>query len=287
MSEFFKSYKFKILLAILAVLIGMILYSASSEDASNIPRNLLEIITSPFQKASAYISDKTGDIFDKFISFDKIANENEELKNTVAELNSKLIELEKLKDENEQLKDIVEIKEIYPDFETTVAFVVSRDPSDRYSSFMIDRGTLHGVSVNDPVITVNGLVGIITKVGPISARVKTIFSPESNISAIEISSKELGVIKGDLKLSDYGFCRFSILSETTNLKKGDTIITAGASGIFPKGIPIGQIEEIKNEAHGITKYATIKPSESVEEVVSVQVVTSFTGKGSPLIDYMQ
>lgn len=286
MLEFFKTHRFKIIVAIIAILFGMMLYSASSDGINNIPKNMLEIITSPFQQATTFISNATGSFFDRFLNYRNTLEENDRLKAENAELNQKLIDYEKIKDENEQYQTVQGIKSIYPDFGLTTASVISRDPSDRYSSFMIDKGTLHEVALHDPVITSTGLVGIVVNVGPISSRVKTILSPEIDVSAIEIVSKELGVLTGDLQLSKEGLCKLSILSEETEMKSGDMIITAGASGIYPKGLPIGKIAEIKSESHGVTKYATITPLTDIQEVTTVQVITSFNGQGSALIDYL-
>lgn len=286
MLEFFKSRKFKIIVAIIALLFGMMLYSASTEGIKNIPKNLLEIITTPFQSASTFISNTTGDFFDRFVNYKDTVEENKKLKEENAKLNQKLIDYEKIKDENEQYQTVSGIKSIYPDFELTTASVVSRDPNDRYNSFMIDKGTAHGISLHDPVMTANGLIGVVTKVGVINSRVKTILSPEIDVSAIEISTKELGIINGDVKLSKDSLTKLSILSEDTLMKTGDMIITGGASGIFPKGLPIGKIIEIKSEAHGITKYATLRPLEDIQDVTTVQVITGFNGQGSALIDFL-
>lgn len=286
MSEFFKTHRFKIIAALIAVLFGMMLYSASSDGIRNIPENFLKLITTPFQQAATYIAKSTGNFFDRFVNYQATIEENAALKAENAQLNQKLIDYEKIKDENEQYQTVAGIKSIYPDFEITMASVVSRDPSDRYSSFMIDKGTLHGVALYDPVMTATGLIGIVTKVGPISARVRTILSPEIDVGALEITSKELGVVSGDVSLSGQDLAKLSILSEETVIKPGDMIITAGASGIYPKGLPIGKVVEVKSEAHGITKYATVKPVDSIGEITTVQIITNFNGQGSALIDYL-
>lgn len=286
MLEFFKTHKFKIITLIIALLFGMMLYSASSDGMANIPKNLLEMVTTPFQKAGSYISNVTGGFFDGILNYKNTIEENETLKAENAELNQKLIDYEKIKDENEQYKTMEGIKEIYSDFTVTMAFVISRDPSDRFGSFMIDRGSLHGVKLNDPVITPNGLVGIVTKLGPISARVRTLLSPENDVATIEIVSKELGILSGDVALAEDGLAKLSILSEETLIKEGDMIVTAGASGIYPKGIPVGKVVEVGTEAHGITKYAKVRPIAPADEVSTVQVVIGFNGQGSELIDYL-
>lgn len=287
MIDFFKSNRFKIIIGIIAILFGMMLYSASSEGVSNIPKNLLSMITSPFQKVTAYISDATGSFLDTFLNASNTASENELLREQVNELNQRLVDYEKLVDENAQLKEIAGIKESYPDFEIANAFITGRDPADRYGSFTIDKGTLHGVALNDPVITSSGLIGYISDISTINARVKTILSPELDVSAYEISSKELGVVAGDVKLGREGLCKMSILSEETVIKQNDMIVTAGSSGKFPKGVPIGKVREVLSETHGITMYATIEPMEKIDEIITVQVITDYPGQGSELLDYVK
>ena len=286
MREFFSSKKFKVILAVIALMFGMMLYSASGDGVANIPRNLLEMVTTPFQKAGAFLSNTIGGWFADLAAAGNNARENEELKQQIAELNQQMADYEKLKDENAQLKEIAGIKELYPDFEVMPAQVVSRDASDRASSFIIDRGSLHGIAVNDPVITANGLVGIVTQVGPISARVKTILSPEIDVSAIDIKTDQLGVVSGSYAYAESGKAKMGILSEETAIEEGNMIVTAGASGLYPKGIPIGTVTKVDTESTGITKYAEIEPFEDVSSVTTVQVVTSFLGQGSRLEDYL-
>lgn len=286
MKEFFGSIKFKIIIVIIAVLFGIMLYSASTDGASNIPRNLLSMIVTPVQKGTAFLSNATGNFFDVFLNAQNNADENVALKAEIDRLNAMLIEHEKLIDENAQLKQITGVKDEYPDFEITPAFVTGRDPADRFGSFTIDKGTLHGISLNDPVMSSSGLIGVISEVSPINSRVKTILNSDMSVSAFEITSKELGIVSGDLVLSHSGKSKLSILSETTAIKTGDMIVTAGSSGKFPKGVPIGIVEEVSAEAHGVTMYAVIKPLVYVEEVTNVEVITEFLGQGSELLDYL-
>lgn len=285
MGGFFKSKPFKIILAAAAVMFGMMLYSASSDGIANIPRNLLQMVTTPFQKAGAFLSSTVGVWFDPLVNARENAEENERLKEQIADLNRQMIDYESLKDQNEQLKEAAQIKELNEDFELMPAQVVSRDSADRAGSFIIDRGSLHGIEKNDPVITSAGLVGIVTDVGPVSARVKTILSPEIDVSAIELNTEQLGVVSGDYTLSQNGKTKLSILSEEVQMTKGGMIITAGSSGLYPKGIAVGEIESIETEAHGITRYAVIRPYVDIESVSTVQVITSFLGQGSRLDDY--
>lgn len=285
MLDFFKHHRFKILAVVLALLFGVMLYSASADGIGNIPRNLLMMVTTPFQKAGSWLSGEIGDFFDVFLNARQNAEENERLEATIAELRQQLIDYETLKDENEQIKAIAGIKEVHTDFEMTDASVISRDPNDTCGSFMIDKGELHGIAVDDPVMTQQGLVGIVTEVGPTSARVQTILNPNSEVGAMENATRELGIVLGDLKLALSGQVKLSILASETSIQPGDMIITAGSSGVYPQGIPIGTVTEVRTESHGVTKYAVLEPFEDMERVDSVIVITDFLGQGSERLDF--
>ena len=287
MREFFSSKSFKIILAAVALMFGMMLYSASGDGVHNIPRNLLEMVTTPFQQAGAFLSNTVGGWFEGIVSFGNLVQENEDLKKQIAELNQQMVDYEKLKDENEELKAIAGIKEMYPDYDVLPAQVVSRDASDRASSFIIDRGELHGVSLNDPVITANGLVGIVTQVGPISSRVKTILSPEIDVSAFDVKTAQLGIVSGDYTTAQSGIAKMEILAENTDIEEGSMIVTAGASGLYPKGLPIGTVVSISSQENGITQVAVIDPFEDPAHVTTVQVVTDFLGQGSKLEEFLE
>lgn len=286
MLDFFKTHKFKIIVLILALLFGMMLYSASSDGINNIPKNLLQMVTYPFQKATSYVSTGVGGFFDKVANYKNTMKENEELKDEISKLQQQLVDLEEMKEENSRLKNLQGIKDEYSDITSMVdASVISRDPNDRFSSFIIDKGSLHGVKKSDPVIANGSLVGIISEVGPINSRVTTILSPELSVGVMENESKNLGVLKGDSALLKDGCTKMAILANASAFSSGDMIITAGSSSLFPKGIRVGRITSIKTEESGVSKYAEIEPFANIPTIKNVYVITEFLGQGSSVIDY--
>lgn len=117
MGEFFKTNKFKIIAAILALLLGMMLYSASGDGVKNIPKNLLSMVTTPFQKVGSWVSTGVGGFFDDILNYKNTVRENEVLKEEVAKLNRQLVDYQLVKDENEQLHEMAGIKKKHEDFE--------------------------------------------------------------------------------------------------------------------------------------------------------------------------
>ncbi len=278
MREFFKSWRFKILLGVVAVFIGVMLYEASTGGLSA-PNGLIGSLTAPIQQGASAVSNGVSDFFDKFLNAGNYKKENEELKGQIADLQQQIVDYEKMKEQNEQLKEIAGIKETNPDFDMEPATVIARDPSDAYGSFTINKGSVNGVKKNDPVITSAGLVGQVTSVGLTYAHVTTLLSPDLEISGYEVRTKDTGVVSGELALSQEGLCQMKHLSKETSIAKGYIICTAGSSGLYPQNLIIGTVQEIKIQNNGISAYAVIKPSVNVTEVTNVAVLKSFLGQG--------
>ena len=278
MREFFKSRRFKIILAVVAVLLGGMLYSATTGGLATLPEKVLSYVVIPVQKAAAWVSDGLTDFFTVFFDARENYEDNLRLKEEISDLRKQLVDYEATKTENERLKEITGLKELQEDIEFQPAGVIARDPDDRFGSFTIDAGTLHGVSVRDPVVTGEGLVGYVSEVGPLYAKVVTILSPDLNVGAMEIRTKDTGNVTGSVELAAKGRTRLELLPKDTQIKAGDIIVTSGTSGFFPQRIPIGTVEEVVPEKSGITCTAVIRPVSEIDEIKNVFVLTDFLGK---------
>lgn len=276
MREFFKTKRFKIVIGILVALLVLMIVSASVGNKSG---SFLSVIVSPAQKLSTWISNGATGFFSNIANSGKNAKENDELKKQVTSLREQLVDFYEIKDENQQLKEMMGLKETHKDFEYEAAMVIGRDANDRYGSFQIDKGSLSGVALYDPVITRDGLVGYISKVNPTSARVATILSSDINVGASGLYSGETGVVTGEPSFAEKGQCKLKYLLRDSAIAKSELVVTTGLSGIFPKGLIIGTVEKVKPEAGGTSVYAVIEPSVQISEVKNVFVIKSFTGQG--------
>ncbi|HIT07955.1 MAG TPA: rod shape-determining protein MreC [Candidatus Merdivicinus faecavium] len=280
MREFFKSLRFKIILAVVAVILGGMLYAASTGGLATIPEQLLSYVVYPIQRAAASVSDGISEFLSVFLDARANYEENIALKEQIAEYRKMLVDYEDTKTENERLKEITGLKELNEDFEFQPAGVIARDPDDRFGSFTIDIGTLHGISVRDPVVTGAGLIGYVSKVGPTYAQVTTILSPDCNVGAMEIRTKDTGNITGTVEYAAEGLTKFELLPRETEVLEGDIVVTAGTSGLFPQNLVVGTVEEVALEQSGITRYAVIRPVTEISEVKNVFVLTDFLGKAN-------
>lgn len=278
--DFLKSIWFKILLIISAVLVGLILFEASTGGLMG-PSGVFGAIVKPFSSVTSAITQTVGGFFDGIVKSGDYKKENEELKNQISSIQDKIVDYDSMKQQNEQLKEAVGVKEARVDFEIEPARVIARD-TENVHGFTINRGTLNGVNANDPVITNKGIIGVISAVYPTYSQVKTVFSPDLSISAAVSSNGEIGVVSGRADLTVKGLCEMNHLSKESATKQSDIVVTTGSSGIIPAGLKVGEVQEVKVSENGMSSYAIIKPSEDPMTVTNVNVIKNFTGKGSKL-----
>lgn len=276
MQDFFKSGLFKILLVVMASLVGLLIFEASIGNLIG-PEQIIGRITKPFSEATTAANDSVSGFFDQVFQSSKYKEENELLKDEVANLQKKIVDYEQIKGENEQLREAAGIKSSNPEFEIEPARVIARDPDDLYT-FTINAGSLQGVIKDSPVITKRGLVGIVTKVGETYSKVTTILGLDVQVSAINSSKNEVGVVSGRADLLQNGLCAMLHLDKDMHLEPEDIISTVGGGGLYPPNIIIGKVKEIRVNDNGMSLYAVVEPAEDIQSVKDVTVVKKFAGQ---------
>lgn len=284
MRDFFKSTRFKILVAVFIVLCAFMLRATWSGGLTPMSSQVMSFITTPLQRISASISDSVGGVFNRFFRAGEIEQENEQYQEKIRILNQQLADLEKYKRENEQLREYLDIKDQHSDFTFASASVIGRDAVDRFYSFTIDAGSEAGIAEYDPVITSGGLVGIVSEVGMTYSKVLTIFDVALDVGAYDIRTRDIGLVSGDISLARQGYCKLTMLPKDSQVAKGDLIYTTGYGGLYPGDLPIGEVAEIHTETHGMGQYAVIKPAANIADVKDVLIITSFKGQGEQIRD---
>lgn len=280
MEDFFKSIKFKILLGIVALLVGIMLYSANKAGTATEISEFFSGIFQPVKNLSTSISTKVEQNLDKFTNAQNYYDENAKLKEQIGELYNQMKDYEKIKTENEELKKFIKVKDDNPEFELSppcnLTSYVTNNP---YGMFVIDRGSKDGIALYDPVVTAEGVVGIIAEVGNNHAVVETILSPNVSFGATSVQTNEIGVVEGSVSLAKKRQCKLVYLEKDNKLEDGNIIVTGGTGGKFPKGLTIGTITDKGLEDTGLSGYAVIEPIVEIDRLTSVIVITSFNSSG--------
>ena len=280
MKEFFGSLKFKILICIAALLLGLMTYIAVSGGFATVPEKVLTSVTYPFVSAANSISDWANGMLDTLVNAKNYKAENEQLNAQLTEMYKNTMDYEALKEENAQLREMLGLKEENESFVfSEPCDVVARNANDMYGGFTINRGSSDGLSLNDPIVTSVGLIGRVTEIAPNYAKVSTMLSPQVNVGVFTMRSKATGVLENDLTNAENGMCLMSNILKDADIKPGDIIATSGKSGLFPEGVIVGTVKEVYDDANGLSKHALVEPLVDCFDVTTVFAVIGFDGKG--------
>lgn len=278
MRFFFRSRKFKIMVAVTACVIVLAFFSWAIGSSLSAQNSVVGGITTSVQNIIANCSNWFSDFFGRFEANGELMHENASLKAEVDKLTSDLMDYEKAKQENEMYEKYYGIKEQHSDYTMEAAMLISRNEDDPYGSFIINKGSINGIKLHDPVITESGLVGYIAEVNPSFSKVMTILDSGMNCGAMDRRTRDAGIISGELTLAEAGKTRMNNLLRSSGVASGDYIVTSGG-GIFPEGLVIGTVDSIHNDSYNTSLYAQITPSVDFEELRDMMVITYFSGQG--------
>lgn len=281
MGDFFRTFRFKLIACMIALLAGFMLCSAISEGTFFSGENFINIITNPVKKYASSATGTIGRRLDALINSSEYKDENEKLREEIAQLRKDLTDYEDTKAELAELQKFMGIKEEHEDKDLQLSSpctIISRTANDIYCSFMIDKGSKDGISLYDPVVTSEGLVGIVTEVSETYSAVETILSPGVAIGAICRKTNDTGIVQGSVSGAVDGNCEMIYIDRNNSLQNGDIITTSGAGGRFPKDYLIGSIKEVRADDSGLSSYAVIEPFVNISDISQVMVITQFSGQ---------
>ncbi|MCI5954791.1 MAG: rod shape-determining protein MreC [Lachnospiraceae bacterium] len=265
----------KYLLLILTILCTMLMLVTFGTDVFNKPLNsVVGYVIVPFQQGIGKVGGWLSNRSEELIQIRTLLDENAKLKEEVARLTEENTLLQQDKYELNNLRELMELSEQYGEYNKVGARIIARDSGNWYSSFIIDKGSNSGFSVDMNVIAGGGLVGRITSVGPNWSRVTSIISDNSNVSGMTLATENNLIVSGDLKLMAENCITFSQLVDSQNLvAEGDKVVTSNISDKFLPNILIGYISSIDIDANNLTKSGRITPAVDFEHLEEVLVIT--------------
>ncbi len=275
MKELFKSRHFKVIAAVIALLLAGALICAANGRGETAQSGIIGTIFTPANWLASKISDGITYVFGEATGNEEYLERIDELENRVGSLQDQLADYENLKKQNELYKEALDLKEDNPDFTFVEAKATSRDAADIFGSYTINRGTASGISAGDAVLYGSYIVGVIDRAYPTYSVVKTILDPDFSVSAYEIVSGEISYVTGRAEQAAEGRCIMANLDDSTDVTYGSIIATAGISGRIPEGLIIGTVEEIEEDTASIASYAVIEPGVDVNDISECLVLTGY------------
>ncbi|MBR2468758.1 MAG: rod shape-determining protein MreC [Fibrobacter sp.] len=195
--------------------------------------------------------------------FRSVAHENEMLKEENARLRQETYYASEALQELARLHTLVRFDDKW-DYPIVTARVVGHNPGRFLTTLVINRGTSRGVKEDMPVFSMNGLVGKVSKATLTHSRVQLLVDPNLKLSVLERRTRVVGFLE-----SVDGRTLSAMIPTHAGVKVGDTLITSGLGGIFPKGIPVGTVTRIRPSDLEVMQLMDVVPFQefsSLEEV---------------------
>jgi rod shape-determining protein MreC len=230
-------------------------------------QSLASFVQSPVTTLSSGVSN----YFSSIANLRSAQSENDELRSRLQELEIEKSGSEGLAAENERLRGLLSLKE-KSNAKVLYAQIIGRDPSAWFDSAIIDLGSLNGVKLNMPVVTDGGLVGRVTAVGPLTAQFDLITRDKSGVGGVvgEIgTSNVLGVVAGT---SRRDLVEMKYVSGSAEVQPGQIVYTTGQDGIYPAGLKIGEIVEVRSGSATVPHQIFIRPSAGINSIKEVGVL---------------
>lgn len=248
--------------------LALYLLSGARVRQANVGDEVVLAVAAPVQMGVTSAVNFVGDLLNGYVLL-RNAHVNSQqcttqLVRSQAELNAAL----DAKQENDRLLSLLQMKA--NGFEESVAArVVGVNDSMVVNTLRLNRGTRDGISVGMAVVTPLGVVGKIVRVAAHSADVLLLTDPASHIGGIVERTRVRGSVVGSGSLSNL---KLQIVRRDEDVREGDTLLTSGTDGVYPKGLPVGRVSLVSKVAGGMFMSAQVEPAIDQRKIEEVLIV---------------
>ena len=281
MNDFFRSKTFKIIAVLLAAVLAFFLRAVYTGGLMPALSHIGGAVATPFGEFFAGIGNGIQDFFQPIFHGRELQKENEDLQKLVDELTRRQADYDELKNQNDLYRRFFGISDSNADYTLEPATVIAHVPDDPSGSFIINIGQSQGITSGMPVITENGLVGIVGRVSERYCRVLTLMDPAVNIGVLDSTTLDTGILTGDAAMNEDNTARLTYLRLQSEAAAGDLIRTSGYGEQIPQGLTVGYLSEVSLAATGLTLEGVIDLSARPENARQVFVITDFTVTQTP------
>lgn len=271
-----------ILLITLVLFIVVMGFSLGSRKALSWPESFLRDTTGFVQNLIYKPAGYVAGFFEDIANLRKLAEENEQLKITVAQYTREQAQYNFIQSENEDLQKVLKFtkaqQEMYK-YEYHIAQVVSLTTEPSNSTLVIDLGARDGIRPNMSVISVEGLVGVISQVSNFTSTVKLmtmmdVNDPNSQPAIAATAHTKENETFGMIESYDPQTNRLKMnkISPTDPIAVDDIIVSSGIGGLYPRALKIGTVESVGEGDFGLTRTAVIKPAAEFQDWKKLIVV---------------
>lgn len=261
------------LLVIIAVLTVVITATHGDRAQVSFVEDAVNSVAKPVQTFAVKASNSIIAFFERMFKSTDIHKENDQLKVQLAQYDIIQNELNTLREENERLKELLNYTDVTENYDYVTATVIGKSQGVWFSEFTLNAGRNQGVTENLAVITAQGLVGRVSSVSATTCKVTSIIDSTSDVSVMVERTRDYGFARGILNTDNDEKLELYYLPSGYDLVPGDSIVTSGIGGTFPKSIAVGTVTEVSRSSEDAEdRNAIIQPAVDFLRLEEVMIV---------------
>ena len=236
-------------------------------------------VVTPLQRGASSATSWIGSRIDILANSQQILSENAALREENIRLVNENQRIPHLEEENKRLNLLLEMEQRYPHLTVVGARMIGQNPNDWESSFIVDRGSNHGIYPNMVVLGFGGVLGRVDEVGPNHARIVSIRDTRFAAAAVNARTEDIGTVRGNLVLGQDGLMRMDYIVATASFMTDDRIYTSDHGAFFPPGLFLGTVLSVHPSpgGGGLTQYAIIQPAVDLDRMDFVLIINQLFG----------
>ena len=254
------------------VFIAFVIISSHRRDPGSLSlfERLVYAVARPFQKGLADALSGIRDIWLGYVALVDVRKENKLLEERLKELEKELAYCKEIKSANERLAALLKFQNSIS-FPTVASQVIGEDSSGWFRTLILDKGFRDGIEKGMPVVAREGLVGHIIEVADRSAKVLMIIDRNSAVDVLLQQSRTKAVLEG---VGRPDVCELKYVPRSETVEPGETVITSGLGGIYPKGLLVGKVEKVWKDGYGLFQKVEVVPQVDFRRLEEVLVIVS-------------
>ena len=250
----------------------LLLLTIQTRGRITVAGDALALLTTPVQSALARANRVTVSVWSTYLDWKNVRAENRRLREENQRLRIESLQVSETTEENRRLRRLLALREQLP-LTTVSAEIIAREWGGWVRSLTVNRGRGDNVPRLAAVIAPEGLIGRVIEVRSGASVIQVLTDPASTVGAHAVRTRTVGIVEGDPR----GTMRLKYMArEGSGIQVGDLIVTSGAGGVFPRGIPIGRVRAIDNRGSALFHYAVLTPAVDVARVDEVLLLTGDT-----------
>ncbi len=236
------SKKTVVIIGVVFVIIAnfLILALVGQRSPSSALGGLTITVLAPFQNAFSQSSHFIKDIWRHYFAMVSVSQENDQLRKQLAradEMKNVWIESRMAYD---RLRRLTDLGASLPQ-SVVYAEVIAKDPATWFNTVIINKGRQHGLDKGMPALAPEGIVGQVVEASERYAKILLIVDHNSAVDALVQRTRVRGILHG----APAEQCQLNYILLKDDVQAGDTIVTSGMDGVFPKGLRIGSVESLE------------------------------------------